>query len=62
MHPLNGALPGQYVPVWVTRGAQARPPTAPGLGVCEWSPKGLYDKSVSCIPNTDEILKLLTKK
>ena len=21
MHPLNGALPGPYVPVWVTRGA-----------------------------------------
>ena len=21
VHPLNGALPGQYVPVWVTRGA-----------------------------------------
>ena len=33
-----------------------RPSTAPGLGVCEWSPEGLYDKSVSWIPNTDEIL------
>ena len=32
------------------------------LGVCEWSPEGLYDKSVSWIPNTDEILKLVKKK
>ena len=39
-----------------------RPSTAPGLGVCEWSPEGLYDKSVSLIPNTDEILKLVNKK
>ena len=22
---------------------------------CEWSPEGLYDKSVSLIPNSDEI-------
>ena len=36
--------------------------TAPGLGVCEWSPEGLYDKNVSLIPNTDEILKLVKKK
>ena len=35
---------------------------APGLGVCEWSPEGLYDKRVSWILNTDEILKLLKKK
>ena len=27
-----------------------------------WSSEGLYDKSVSWIPNTDEILKLLKKK
>ena len=43
-------------------GEQPRPSTARGLGVCEWSPEGLYDKSVSWIPNTDEILKLLNKK
>ena len=36
--------------------------TAPGLGVCEWSPEGLHGKSVSLIPNTDEILKLVKKK
>ena len=40
--------------------AWARPSAAPGLGV--WSPEGLYDKSVSLIPNTDEILKLVKKK
>ena len=40
----------------------ARPSTAPGLGVCEWSPEGLYDKSVFLIPNTDEIVKLVKKK
>ena len=40
---------------------QARPSTAPGLGVCELSPEGLYDKSVSFIPITDEILKLVKK-
>ena len=34
----------------------------PGLGVYKWSPEGLYDKCVCCIPNTDEILKLLEKK
>ena len=33
-----------------------------GLGACEWSPEGLYDKSVSWIPNTGEILKLVKKK
>ena len=36
--------------------------TAPGLGVCEWGPEGLHDKSVSLIPNSDEILKLVKKK
>ena len=36
--------------------------SAPGLGVCEWSPAGLYDKSVSLIPNTDETLKFVKKK
>ena len=30
-----------------TWSVEARPSTAPGLGVCEWSPEGLYDKSVS---------------
>ena len=35
--------------------------TAPGLGVCEWSPGGLKDKSVSLIPNTDKILKFVKK-
>ena len=39
-----------------------RPSTAPDLGVCERSPEGLHDKSVSWIPNTDEILKLVMKK
>ena len=45
-----------------TLGAEPRPSTAPGLGVCEWSPEGLYDKNVSLIPNTDEILKFMKKK
>ena len=44
------------------QGAAQRLSTAPGLGVCEWSTEGLHDKSVSQIPNTDEILKLLKKK
>ena len=39
-----------------------RPSTTPGMGICEWSPEGLYDKSVSLIPNTDEILKLVKKR
>ena len=39
--------------------AVPRPSTAPGLGVDKWSPEGLYDKSESCIPNTDEIRKLV---
>ena len=43
-------------------GVHPKPSTAPGLGVCEWSPEGLYNKTVSWIPNTDEILKLLKKK
>ena len=43
-------------------GPEPRASTAPGLGVCEWSPEELYIKSVSLIPNTDEILKLLKKK
>ena len=38
-----------------------RPSTALGLGICEWNPVGLYDKTVSWIPNTDEILKLPKK-
>ena len=42
--------------------AAIRPFTAPGLGVCEWSPDGLKDKSVSLIPNTVEILKSVKKK
>ena len=29
--------------------------------VCEWSPEGLHDKSVSLIPITDAILKLVKK-
>ena len=37
----------------------ARPSTAP---VCEWSPEGFYDKSVSLKPNTDEIIKFVKKK
>ena len=41
---------------------EKRPYTAPGLGVCEWSPEGLYNKSVSWIPDTDEILQLVKKK
>ena len=43
-------------------GAMPRFSTAPGLGVCECSPEGWYDKSASLIPNTDEILKLVKKK
>ena len=39
-----------------------RPSKAPGLGVCKWSPEGLYDTSVSLIPNTDEMLKFVNKK
>ena len=39
-----------------------RPSTASDLGVCEWSPEGLYDKTVSWIPNTDEILKFVKRK
>ena len=46
----------------ITLWDEQRHSTAPGLGVCEWSPEGLYDKSVSLIPNTDEILKLLENK
>ena len=46
----------QLVRAWL------RPPTASRLGVCEWSPEGLHDKSVSLIPNTDDILKLVKKK
>ena len=42
--------------------AVPRPSTAPGLGVCEWSPEGLHDKSVSWIQNTNEILKFVKKK
>ena len=41
---------------------QPRPSKPPGLGVCEWSHEGLYDKSVSLKPNTDEILKLVKNK
>ena len=47
------------------RGAQVVLPrlsTAPGLDICEWSLEGLYEKSVSLIPNTDEKLKLVKKK
>ena len=43
-------------------GVGPRACTAPGLGVCEWSPEGLYDKTVSLIPNTDEILKFVKIK
>ena len=42
--------------------AVPRSSTAPGPGVCEWSPEGLHDKGVSLIPNTDTILKLVKKK
>ena len=45
-----------------TRLVPTRPSAAPGLGVGEWSPEGLHDKSVSLIPNTDEILKLVKKQ
>ena len=44
------------------RRSEPRPSTAPGLGVCEWSPEGLKDKSISLIPNIDEILKFVKKK
>ena len=63
MYPLYVALTVlPYVPLQATRGALTRPLTAPGLGVCEWSPEGLYDKSVSWIPTTDEMLKLLKNR
>ena len=42
--------------------AVPRPSTAPGMGVYSSRPEGLYDKSVSWIPNTDEIEKLVKKK
>ena len=45
-----------------TKTSQTRASKAPGQGVCEWSPEGLYNKSVSLIPNTDEILKLVKEK
>ena len=52
-----------FRPVFNIHGCvEGRPSTAPCLGVSEWSPEGLYDKSVSWIPNTDEILKLVKKK
>ena len=41
--------------------SRAKASTAPGMDVCEWSPQGLYDRSISWIPNTDEILILLKK-
>ena len=44
------------------RRPQPRPSITPGLGVCEWSPEVLYHKSVSLIPNIDEILILVKKK
>ena len=47
--------------VFSNRCAEERPSTAPGEGACEWSPEGLYDKSVSLIPNAVEILKLVKK-
>ena len=56
MYMADLAYPGPFYRAW------SRPSTAPGLGVCEWSPEGLHDKSVSLIPNTDEILKLVKKK
>ena len=46
---------------WYCRAGE-RPSTAPDLGVCKWSPEGLEDKSVSLIPNTAKILKLVKKK
>ena len=42
--------------------SEERPSTAPGMGVSEWSPEGLYDKSVYLILNTDKILKFVKKK
>ena len=42
--------------------AQSRHSLGPGLSVCEWSPEGLLDKSVSLILNTDEMLKFVKKK
>ena len=37
---------------------EPRPSLATTLDVCEWGPEGLYDKSASLIPSTDEIFKL----
>ena len=46
------ALEIKSVISWIdpgTLGTLVRPSTAPGLGVCEWNPEGLDDKSVPCI-------------
>ena len=53
--PHHSAIRGAH---WVL----PRLSTAPELGVCEWSPEGLHDKTVSWIPNADEILELANKK
>ena len=50
------------VEITVLNQSQPRPSTAPCLRVGEWSFEGLYDKSVSLIPNTDEKLKFVKKK
>ena len=54
---IEDGVGGLSCPFWNTVlqcGAKAFYSSRPD--VCEWSPEGLYDKSVSWIPNTDEIL------
>ena len=62
MSAMQGCRRERFTPYQSGDHSHARPSTAPGLGVCEWSPEGLIDKSVSLIPNTDEILKFVKKK
>ena len=50
-----------YLGAETRRWVQPRLSTALGLGVCEWSPEGLYDKSISLTLNTNEIFKLAKK-
>ena len=63
-HDVDGGMTSTYEDgVWRREhGDEPRPSTAPGQGVFEWNPEGLYDNSVFLIPNTDEILKLVKEK
>ena len=46
-----GLVAFAYVSCLYNSSAGPRPSTPPGLGVCEWSPEGLYDKK--CILDTE---------